>query len=164
MNSEKSFMVDKPLAVAASIAGVFLAVMAAILFWAHRPLSAAIFLGLSLLYLGITALKVSVITLDHRGVRKSLFGFCLKSIPWERVREVGVCGTRVFHGSHPEKCGRVFLYFSEERLDKEKRFDMVLKWPPLKKLYLVYSSERLSTVQALWGEEIETYNIGDLIL
>ena len=61
-----------------------------------------------------------------------------------------------------KKTGDKYLYFSPEKLDADERFQMIVKWPPKDKLYAEYSERLLAYALAIWGKELETYNVEDL--
>lgn len=110
----------------------------------------------------IAVLYGSTLTLDETSIRRSFFGIHMKEMPWNKVAEVGVIGIKVFNRNHPQRTGKLYIYFAPQYLDDDARFRLALEWPPKKGLYLSYQPERIQAIQSIWYGKIETYNVGDL--
>jgi hypothetical protein len=132
------------------------------LFVLGRPFSATVFAILAFIFIVVSLLSGSVISIDATGICHRTCGITVKSLQWENIAEVGVIGTKVFNKHHPSKTGTIYIYFSETPMTDQERFAMMLKWPPLRKIYMCYTSKRFSSVQTLWDNKIIIYNIGNL--
>lgn len=161
---ERKFIVNPLQCVAAWISAAFLGLLAGTMVYIHRPGSALIFLALAVVFAVIGALGGACIHLDKTGVHKTLFGVAVRTLRWDEIAEVGVAGTRVFNRIHPEKTGSLYIYFSPVSMNENERFQMMLKWPPKDKLYLIYDAKRFHAVQTFWNQTVETYNTGNLHL
>ena len=47
-------------------------------------------------------------------------------------------------------------------MTKKQRFDMIVKWPPKKMIYVEYQEKGLEYIMSVWGKELKTYNVEDL--
>lgn len=137
----------------------FLAFLAAA---AGNWIAAVLFGAAAALFVFVAVLYGSTLTLDDGGLSRSFFGIPMRSIPWSDIAEVGVVGLKVFNNNDPNRPGTRYIYFSPRTLDKDSRFRLALEWPPRNMLYLCYTKERFTAVQALWNSTIETYNAGDV--
>ena len=125
-------------------------------------IAAAVFAAVAAVFVYVSVLYGSTLTLDEAGLRRSFFGLRLHTVPWSAVAEVGVVGLKVFNNNDPKRTGTLYLYFSPRALDKDSRFKLALEWPPRDMLYLCYTKDRAAAVRALWSGPIETFNAGDL--
>ena len=158
------FMVDPALAgIAGAVCAVSLAVSGALL-WIQRPGSAAVFLVIGLLFLGLCLINASVVTADEDGITRRLGPVRIRHFSWEEIREFGVCGTKVFNGANSKKTGRLYFYCSKTTMDDDQRFSMILKWPPKEQIYFLYTEKRLESLRQARDFSVETYNTGDLRL
>lgn len=121
-----------------------------------------LFLVIAVVFLAIALINGSKLTVDEKGLSRTLFGKTLQHYSWDEIAEVGVVGTKVFGNDDKKDVGSRHLYFSKEHLSDEERFRMVLQWPPRNKLYMLYNTERLAAVQSYWSGKIETYKAGDV--
>lgn len=126
--------------------------------------STVIFLLFGLLFGLVAIINGSVIHLDSTGIFKTVLGIRTKILRWDDIGEVGVTGTKPFNKNHPEKTGGLYIYFSETPMTEQERFEMILKWPPTKKLYLTYNTRRAEAILLLYNRKLQTYNTGNLIL
>lgn len=133
-------------------------------FLIERTSSALIFLLLGLIFGAVAAICGAVVSVDQSGVNQTILGFGTKKLLWADIAKVGVIGTKAFNQHHPEKTGSLYIYFSQKPLSEEEHFEMMLKWPPLDKIYLIYDDKRIQLIQMLWNSEIQTYNVGNLSL
>lgn len=101
------------------------------------------------------------IRVEQEGLHRELLGYPLQFLPWDGIQEVGVAGTKVFHGKNSRNTGTPYLYFAKEPQDDSTRFRMVLEWPPKTAWFLRFNDERLAAVQMEWKKEIFMYNIGN---
>lgn len=162
MQKNKRFMVDPGKAIAGSAMAAFLLLMAAVMVRGGRWFSAAVFLTGAGIYARQAVINGMLIGWDENGVSEWFLGKRVKTLAWEEIKEAGICGTRVFNQKHPEKTGRMYLYFSKEKMDGEGRFDMILQWPPKDKRYLLYEPDRVESLRLVWDGRLETYNVGGL--
>lgn len=121
---------------------------------------AALFGAAAALFLFVSVLYGSTLTLDEKGLSRSFFGIPMHRMPWTEIAEVGVVGLKVFNNNDPKRTGTRYIYFSPHTLDKDGRFRLALEWPPRDMLYLCYTKERATAVQSLWNSTIQTYNAG----
>lgn len=147
------------ISVATSLTSFLLAISMLLI---NRLGSFLLFLIIAIVFLAVALINGSKLTIDDKGVRRTLFGKTLYQYSWEEIAEVGVIGTKVFRNDDKKDVGSRHLYFSREVLTDEERFRMVLQWPPRNKLYMLYNTERLSAVQSYWSGKIETYKAGDV--
>ena len=137
-------------------------VLAVVQIYLRRPGSALVFFVLYLLFTGVAVFYSSVVEVDKKGVRRRMLGRTNWERRWDQIDEVGVLGTRVFHGSNAKNVGSLYFYFSDIRLDENARFEMALKWPPKKECFLLFRYDWLRAIQMLWDSDIATYNVADL--
>jgi hypothetical protein len=138
-------------------------VLAFCMFLIARPLSATLFMMITLLFLFITLLYGCSIIINDKGVTKKLFGKVINFIPWSEIEEVGVIGTKVFNKNNKDSTGTLYIYISRKKMTEEEQFKMMLKWPPRGKIYLQHTKKRMDVIQLLWSSKIETYNTGKLM-
>ncbi len=159
------FMVNPILCtVSGGVSLIFLLMGGIMAFSLKRPVSAVVFCLLGLLFLGVAIHFGAILTIDREGITRTILGIQRKYLPWEKVREVGVAGTRVVKDPKSKHVGTLYIYFSEEAFDKDSRFQYMLKWPHWNHCYLLFSHKRVTAVQMIWDRKIETFNIGDLTL
>ena len=143
------FMVH-PLKLAVSLAtALFSAAMALCLAGLGRWGASLLFLAVAALFLSVSLVFGAFITVDAGGVRRSVLGKVSRELPWDRIAEVGVAGSKIFNRNNPKKTGSLYIY-------------MMLNWPPREQLFFLYTEQRINAVQLLWSGEIQTYNSGDL--
>ena len=156
------FMVH-PLKLAVSLAtALFSAAMALCLAGLGRWGASLLFLAVAALFLSVSLVFGAFITVDAGGVRRSVLGKVSRELPWDRIAEVGVAGSKIFNRNNPKKTGSLYIYFSPVPMTEEQRFDMMLNGPPREQLFFLYTEQRINAVQLLWSGEIQTYNSGDL--
>ncbi len=129
-----------------------------------KPAGIVFFCILGVVYFIIAMVSGAIVSFGETGITKKVLGQVVVDKNWTEVKEIGVCGTKVFNLRHPEKTGVKYIYISFEKLDEDSRFEMVLKWPPKDKIYFVYTKQRLEAIQMISGMKIETYNTNDLRL
>ena len=130
----------------------------------YRPGSAVIFFLLFLLFLYKAVSNGSRIVIDEKKAYKRIAGVKTQELSWGMVREIGVCNTKVFKGLLPFIEGFLYIYISSEEMNEQERFDMILKWPPKKNYYFVYSEQRLTSIQSVWNSKITIYNADDFVI
>lgn len=131
------------------------------IFSLYRLFSAVVFFIMMLLGGGILGIYGKALSFDKEGIHKWIFGYHFQMLPWNEVKEVGITGTKVFHGDNAQKCGTLYLYFSKKKMTQESRFKMILEWPARDEWFLRYSEERFASVQMYWEKPIERYNVGE---
>lgn len=105
--------------------------------------------------------NASTITVTQDTVTRSFFGLFKKEVPWADIKELGLIGENVF--SHKKgKTGHKYIYFSPVEMTEKERFQMIVKWPPKKILYMEYQEKNLEYTMAIWGKELKTYNVEDM--
>lgn len=137
-------------------------VLAVVQIYLRRPGSALVFFILYIVFAAVAVFYSSVVEVDRKGVRRRMLGRTNWDKRWDQIEEVGVLGTRVFHGANSKNVGSLYFYFSETSLDEDARFDLALRWPPRKECFLLFRHDRLRAIQMLWDSEIATYNVADL--
>ena len=162
--TKAGFIVDFGKAAVCLAVGAVLIITAAVMLYQRKWGALGVFLVVSLPYLAVGVWNASEICWDREGVFRKVFGISVKKVPWSGIREIGVMGTKVFNGRNPKKTGRMYIYFSEKALSDKERFDTMLRWPPLNKMYLLYQADRIDALRRCYEGRIETYNVGDLEL
>lgn len=156
------FFVNPLKSVAAAAVFCIFTALCATMIPVGRPGSALFFLVIAILFGYEAVINGMSVSVDETGISRSFFGIRPVTFRWEEIGEIGVCGTKVFNKNHKERTGAVYIYFSPVGLSEQERFDMVLKWPPRKMIYLIYSRQHLEKVQMASGLKVESYNTGDL--
>lgn len=147
-----------------AITGLVFLLMGITMLPLNRTVSALLFFILSIIFISVALTNGTLIVLDESGVYKQIFWIRFKKLMWEEIKEVGVCGLKVFKTAGSQKTGTLYIYFSTVRMDDKEMFDMVLKWPPQNKYYMVYSEARLHAVHGCWKNRLKTYNAGDIVI
>lgn len=160
------FMVDKDKAITAGVVCLLCATMTGVMMYLGRPISLTVFAAVMLLFGWLTAQNGAIIVMDNVGISKTLLGMTLHHMDWADIAEIGVCGTNPLNKGKPEKSGRLYIYYSSQKLDDKARYAMILKWPPKarEQLYFIYEPRRLNALRLLWEGEVEEYNVGSLRL
>ena len=132
------------------------------LFALARPLSAAVFIGIGALFLPICATYGASLRIDDEGVtRLNLFGRKTRFLPWREIAEIGVAGSRVLgRGDKKKNPGTLYIYFSENEMTEQQRFETMLHFPTKGLLFTTYSQAKIEAVQLRWSSRIATYNSG----
>lgn len=152
-----------PLQLIVSLATIAIAAPLAITTWIMKSIGTAIlFTCITLLFILISLSNGSVISIGPEGISRSVLGKITKTLRWEEIAEVGVAGSKVFRQLNKQKTGTMYIYFSEETMTEDERFQMMFNWPPKGKLYLQYKKPRIESIRAFWKGTITTYNTGDL--
>lgn len=164
MRKKCRFTVDFGKAVLSTAVCVFLFLIAGIMLPKERYGSAAVFVVLAVPFVCEAVRNFVQVGFDTEGVYESICGKCVRRMPWDAVQEAGVCGIKAFHKKNAKKTGRRYIYFSQEQLSDAKRFDMILKWPPRKQIYLLYVYDRVEALRRVWDGKLVLYNEGDIDL
>ena len=122
---------------------------------------APVFLVLAAIFLVLFIQNASTITITDDRVSRSFLGFRRGTISWSEIRELGLIGENVF-SHHKNKTGHKYIYFSPKEMTEKERFDMIVKWPPKKMLYVEYQERTLEYAMTRWGKELKSYNAEDL--
>lgn len=128
----------------------------------HAWITAILFLACAGCFGWIAFRYGTVVHIDIDGLRCTFWGREYRKMDWSEIAEVGVVGLKVFNNNDPKHTGTRYFYFSPEPLDKDRRFRLVLEWPPKKMIILHFSPDSLHAVQMEWGGKIETFNAGDI--
>lgn len=147
-----------------TVCAVFFAVMGVTMAVIGRPLSCAVFLALGAVFAVIAVQAGAVLELSGNGVCRRVLGRPGKALRWDEIAEIGVGGTKVFNRRNPDKVGGLYFYFSPAAMTESERFEMMLKWPPSDKLYMIFDDRRYRAVQTYWNGTLEKYNTGKLVL
>ena len=126
--------------------------------------SAAVFFGIGAIFMWVSPVFGAVISVDETGVTRSVLGKVTKTMRWNEIAEIGIAGTKVLKQADSQKAGELYVYFSPVLLNDQTRFEMMLKWPPKDKLFMLYSTERTEAVRMHWGGKLQLYNTGELTL
>lgn len=105
--------------------------------------------------------NAATITVTDASVSRSFLGLGKKAVPWSDIQELGLIGENVF-SRKKAKAGHKYIYFSPKKLTEKERFDMIVKWPPKKMLYVEYQEKTLEYTMTIWGKELKSYNAEDL--
>ncbi len=105
--------------------------------------------------------NAATITVTDASVSRSFLGLGKKAVPWSDIQELGLIGENVF-SRKKAKTGHKYIYFSPKKLTEKERFDMIVKWPPKKMLYVEYQEKTLEYTMTIWGKELKSYNAEDL--
>ena len=127
-----------------------------------RPVSALIFFLVSLPFLFLVFRYGSTVMIDDYGVSLKFLGIKRKQIRWKDLKDVCVCGTRVLNRMNRNKCGTLYMIFTDKHIPENKLLDMMLKWPPKGKIYMKFTKDRLLEVQMHWSRPVQKFNIGSL--
>lgn len=114
------------------------------------------------IFLAETVRNGRIILIDEKGIHRLLPGMKSMSITWEEMKELGVCGTKVFNLGNKNKTGRLYFYCSKRAMDDDEHFQMILQWPPKEQIYFSFSEKRLLFLENAAKRRIETYNTGNL--
>ncbi|NMA67203.1 MAG: hypothetical protein GX957_13385 [Clostridiaceae bacterium] len=158
------FIVDSFKFTVSLLSSVSFIVLGGCMFSIQRWVSAGVFILLGLIFAAVAAIYGTIVHISSTGITKTILGLKIKELRWTDIAEVGVAGTKVFNRRNPEKAGSLYIYISETTMTDQARFEMMLKWPPLKKIFLIYNPVRLNSIQQHWSSKIQTYNTGDLRL
>lgn len=159
--NKQHFLVH-PFKLAVSLATALTAAVLGFSLIAIRPVSAAVFFAISLLFLLVALSAGAMISVEPEGVRRQVLGKTTKFLSWEEIAEIGVAGSRIFAKSKKDKTGTLYIYLSERILTDEDRFQMMLNWPPKNQIYLQHTKARLDALQLHWSKKIQSYNAGNL--
>lgn len=140
----------------------FLVTIAVTLVVMARPVSAIIFFLLSLPFFLLIYRYGSTVCITEEGISLSFLGKERKSMKWDEIGEIAVCGQKIFNAGNKKKTGTLYIIVSREQLDDGERFDMMLKWPPRERIYFRFSREGLFEIQLHYTTPVEKYNIGML--
>lgn len=105
--------------------------------------------------------NASTVSVSPDSVCRSFFGLGKKEVSWDDIKEVGLIGENVF-SRKKTRTGHKYIYFSPKEMTKKQRFDMIVKWPPKKMIYVEYQEKGLEYIMSVWGKELKTYNVEDL--
>lgn len=122
---------------------------------------APVFLIVAAIFAYLFFQNASTITVTDTAVTRSFFGLAKKTVPWSEIKELGLIGENVFNRKK-SKTGHKYIYFSPEKMNEKQRFDMIVKWPPKKMLYVEYQEKTLEYTMTIWGKELKSYNVEDL--
>lgn len=159
-NNEKKYYVNESMALFAVVYALFLLAIAIATIYIKRYVSSLIFFLISLPFFFLIYRYGSRVYINDEGITLKFFKKEIRKMRWDEMREVSVCGQRVLNHNNKKKCGTLYIIFSKEKLDEEKRFDMMLKWPPKEKIYFKFSKEALFNIQLHYTAPVEKYNIG----
>ena len=160
MHKKNRFLVNPFLLGAALFSWAMLTLGAIAAIPMGRYAAATLFFTLGLIFLIAAVKNATVVRVEEEGIARSILGKRIDLLPWKDVREVGVCGIRPFHKKDSDRVGTLYIYVSKVHMNDDERFDMILKWPPKDKVYLLHSAARLECVQLRWAGKITTYNSG----
>lgn len=147
------------------IVSVLFLVMVITMIVIQRYWSAVIFGILALIYMAIALYYSVKLEIDRQGIRRYILSKEIDFTPLDNIKEIGVCGTKVFNYGKKKKTGTLYIYFSEDILNEDERFRMILEWPPKKGVhFMLYTGERALFVQNIWEKPLAKYNTGDLII
>lgn len=158
----KKYRVNNGLFALGIVYSAFLLTIAVTLAVMKRPLSAVIFFLLSLPFFFLMYRYGSTVCITDEGISLSFLGKERMKMKWDEIGEIAVCGQKIFNAGNKKKTGTLYIIVSREKLDDERRFDMMLKWPPKERIYFRFSREGLFDIQLHYTTPVEKYNIGML--
>lgn len=141
-----------------------LVVMAVVMAYINRPVSFLFFAALAVVFGLVTAFSGATLEISEAGIRRRILGRWSEWMSWGDIAEVGIAGTKVFNQTNRDKVGSLYIYFSPTSMSENERFQMMLRWPPMDKLYLIYDPARLRAVQIYWRGPLATFNVGKLMM
>jgi len=159
---QSKYRVDTFKAVVSMATVIFCFLMGISLIIISRYGSAAVFFLIGLIFLKPLYTYGATISIDQQGIVCRFLSKTIKRFTWDEIAEVGVAGTRIFSKKDSNRTGTLYIYLSKSAMTDEDRFQMMLKWPPKDKIFLVYSRKRLESVQMHFSSKIQTYNAGTL--
>lgn len=121
-----------------------------------------VFAAFAVIYGVIAVMTGSSLYIGGKYLEQRFLGIRIRSLAWQDVKEVGVVGTKVFNKGNPDKTGSLYIYFSPAVMDDDERFQMCVRWPPKKAMYMQYTHKRITAVQSLWDKPLELFNVGSL--
>lgn len=158
---QNRYLIDPLKFVIALLTAIALILLGAVAWMSNRYVSMAIYFLLGGVFLYVVFIYGSIVTVSERGVVCRFAGITRHSFLWTNISEVGVVGTKVFNRVNPKKTGSLYIYFSPTFMDDKERFDLVMKWPPSKLIFLKYNKKRMDSIQIIWSRKITEYNTGD---
>ncbi len=126
-----------------------------------HPGSAAIFFIIGVIFVKPFLDSVGTVTLGPERLTRKLPFRPDFSMTWDEIAEVGLAGESVLNMGRSNRPGTIHFYFSGTVLDDDKRFDMMMHWPPKDKIYLTWSKKRMEFIRPLCGRDIIKYNTGN---
>lgn len=159
------YIVSTPKAVVSGLSTVFFWGYAILYLVQGSVLPFLVFGALGCLFAYQLWKNAAYVVIDRETISQRFFGLRCRSLPWDRVREVGVIGEAVFsHGKKGrQRSGEKYIYFSPVAHNEKSRFQMIVNWPPRDgSLYMEYTPEALERAQLLWNGPIKYYNAEDL--
>lgn len=128
-----------------------------------RPGSAAVFLVIAAVFCIVATIYGAKIRISDEGIaRINILGRETRHLSWQDIQEIGVAGTSVFRKDDTKHPGTLYIYFSEEVMTDQDRFNLMLSFPPRDRLFLTYSEERIRAIQLRWNRKIESYHAGHI--
>ena len=154
----KGYFADPVLATVAMCTWIFLVAASVVLFTISRPVSAAIFIAVSVIFIHLSVVYGRRVYADARGITVKLLWITLANIPWNEIREIGVTNTKIFRKKKSKKTGSLYIYFSRKSMNDDERFGMMLKWPPKDKLFIPFSRKKYEHIQLMSDRKFVFYN------
>ena len=158
----KKYRVNTAMFVLSIVYSVFLVTISVTLAVMARPLSAVIFFLIALPFFFLTYRYGSTVRITDEGISLCFLKKERMKMKWNEIGEITVCGQKIFNAGNKKKCGTLYIIISREKLDDDKRFNMMLKWPPRDRIYFRFSKEGLFNIQLHYTTPVEKYNIGML--
>lgn len=110
---KSSFMIYPFKFCISAVTSLFSFILAVSMLLIARPGSFLLFLVIAVVFLAVALINGSKLTIDEKGVRRTLFGRILQQYSWEDITEVGIVGTKVFGNDDKKDVGSRHLYFPE---------------------------------------------------
>ncbi len=161
MESRKHF-VNNVMFVFGLTYAVLLAALSITLFIISRPVSGILFLALAFPFGFIVFRYGSTVAMEDEAVTLRFLGIVRRRIRWKDLKDVCVCGTKVLNRLNKERCGTVYMIFSDKHIPENRLLDMMLRFPPKGKIYLKFTKDRLMELQMHWSRPVQKFNIGSL--
>ncbi len=158
MHTQCRFIVHTAKCAIATIVFIFMIILSFCMLTIQEYIGAVVFFAIGLLFVPVIYVYGATVTIDDVGIRTSRFGRIYIEFKWSDVSEVGIAGTNLFSRRKKKRTGSLYFYISDLSMTDDERFDMMLRFPPSDKIYLVYSGEAFTAIQLQWNGIIQTYN------
>lgn len=156
---KKTYLTDPVKMASSGVFGVFLLILLPEFIAQGTIPGTILFGGIGLAFTLLALYYSRLMTIDEEGIKVTYFGLVkVKSVKWSELSEVGICGMRLFKPKTWKSTGALYIYFSEEVMSEDDRFNMVFKWPRPENPYLYYSEKKLREIRKFYPKKIEIYN------
>lgn len=142
--------------VLSAVSSIGLLAVAGASFYLHYWIAAAIFMVVGIIFAYMAVTYGAIIHIDDKGFTHKIFGFTIRHLDWNEVREIGVLSTKLY--GNKGRVDTLNIYMSPVKMTEDDCFNMVVRWPPTKISYLAYSKVRLEKIQILSDKPVKNFN------